>query len=34
MPHHLVPLDVVYRWFRCWSADDTWNSRRRGALAV
>jgi transposase len=25
VPHDLVPWDVAYRWFRCWSTDGTWN---------
>jgi transposase len=25
VPHDLAPWDVAYRWFRCWSADGTWN---------
>ncbi|SCG35700.1 Transposase [Micromonospora siamensis] len=25
VPHDLVPWDVAYRWFRCWSADGTWD---------
>lgn len=25
VPHDLAPWDVAYRWFRCWSADSTWN---------
>jgi transposase len=25
VPHDLAPWDVAYRWFRCWSADGTWD---------
>ncbi|MEU3656885.1 IS5 family transposase [Streptomyces sp. NPDC032161] len=25
VPHDLAPWDVAYRWFRAWTADDTWN---------
>ena len=25
VPHDLTPWDAAYRWFRCWSADGTWD---------
>lgn len=25
VPHDLAPWDTAYRWFRCWSADGTWD---------